>query len=114
MKRGKLLLGGLLGLGVVAMAAWGALTLWFTLPIADGPRGALALGFVTFGVGGLLVAGLRRRIVAPLLAPGGAYAGKVKVILRLHPQPWHAVSTLVHEAALAVRTHLITFAADPR
>ncbi|KJA29665.1 hypothetical protein HYPSUDRAFT_174441 [Hypholoma sublateritium FD-334 SS-4] len=42
------------------------------------------------------------RVLAPLLAPGGAYAGKVKVILRLHPQPWHAVSTLVHEAALAV------------
>ena len=67
MKRGKLLLGGLLGLGVVAMAAWGALALWFTLPLAEGPRGALALAFVTFGVGGLLVAGLRRRIVAPLL-----------------------------------------------
>ncbi|KIM25874.1 hypothetical protein M408DRAFT_25771 [Serendipita vermifera MAFF 305830] len=37
------------------------------------------------------------------------YSGKssnavetVKIILRPHPQPWHASSTLVHEAALAV------------
>jgi hypothetical protein len=52
---------------VVAMAGWGALVLWFTLPIADGPRGAVALGFAALGLSGLLVARLRRRIVAPLL-----------------------------------------------
>jgi len=36
--------------------------------------------------------------------PGGRYDiyGKVKVILRLHPQPWHGSSTFLHEAALAV------------
>jgi len=38
----------------------------------------------------------------PLIASGGKYAGKVQLIVRLHPQPWHASSTLTHEAALAV------------
>ncbi|KAF8204599.1 hypothetical protein BJ912DRAFT_2017 [Pholiota molesta] len=42
------------------------------------------------------------KILKPLLAPTGSYAGKVKVIFRLQPQPWHAVSTLTHEAGLAV------------
>jgi hypothetical protein len=52
---------------VAAMAGWGALALWFTLPFADGARGALALVFAALGLGGLLIAALRRRIVAPLL-----------------------------------------------
>ncbi|KAJ3832769.1 hypothetical protein F5878DRAFT_646495 [Lentinula raphanica] len=34
-------------------------------------------------------------------ADGGKYGGKVKVIFRPHVQPWHASSTLVHEAGLA-------------
>ncbi|KAF8514853.1 hypothetical protein BU17DRAFT_52181 [Hysterangium stoloniferum] len=38
----------------------------------------------------------------PMISKGGKYDGKVKVIVRLHPQPWHATSTLTHEAALAV------------
>ncbi|KAH7101104.1 hypothetical protein BKA62DRAFT_743471 [Auriculariales sp. MPI-PUGE-AT-0066] len=37
-----------------------------------------------------------------LFAQGGKYDGRVKVIVRLHPQPWHASSTWVHEAGLAV------------
>ncbi|KZV86827.1 hypothetical protein EXIGLDRAFT_680576 [Exidia glandulosa HHB12029] len=37
-----------------------------------------------------------------LLAPGGKFNGKVKVILRLHVQPWHVGSQLTHESALAV------------
>ncbi|EJD35965.1 hypothetical protein AURDEDRAFT_154732 [Auricularia subglabra TFB-10046 SS5] len=37
-----------------------------------------------------------------LLAPGGPYDGKVKVILRLQVQPWHVTSMLTHESALAV------------
>ena len=41
-------------------------------------------------------------ILKPLLGPGGKYEGKVKVIVRLHVQPWHASSTLTHEAGLAV------------
>ncbi|KAF9057817.1 hypothetical protein BJ165DRAFT_1521162 [Panaeolus papilionaceus] len=40
-------------------------------------------------------------ILRPLLGPGGKYDGKVKLVFRLHPQPWHATSTYVHEAALA-------------
>jgi len=41
-------------------------------------------------------------ILKPLLGPGSKYEGKVKVIIRLHVQPWHASSTLTHEAGLAV------------
>ncbi|KAG6910801.1 hypothetical protein DXG01_007690 [Tephrocybe rancida] len=41
-------------------------------------------------------------VLKPLFAPGGKYAGKVKVIIRLQVQPWHASSTLTHESALAV------------
>jgi len=41
-------------------------------------------------------------IVKPLLGPGGKYEGKVKVIVRLHAQPWHATSTITSEAGLAV------------
>jgi len=41
-------------------------------------------------------------ILKPLLGFGGKYEGKVKVIFRLHVQPWHASSTLTHEAGLAV------------
>ena len=56
----------LLGVGVTAAAAWGALALWFTLPVADGPRGALALLFGALGLGGLLMALVRQRVLAPL------------------------------------------------
>jgi len=41
-------------------------------------------------------------ILKPLLGPGSKYKGKVKVIVRLQVQPWHASSTLTHEAGLAV------------
>ncbi|KAJ1304682.1 hypothetical protein OPQ81_005821 [Rhizoctonia solani] len=33
---------------------------------------------------------------------GGKYANKVKLLIRLQPQPWHASSTFTIEAALAV------------
>ena len=56
----------LLGVGVTAAVAWGAPVLWFTLPLADAPRGALALLFAALGLGGLLMALVRRRILAPL------------------------------------------------
>ncbi|KAI0353129.1 hypothetical protein OH77DRAFT_1427920 [Trametes cingulata] len=42
------------------------------------------------------------KVLKPLFAPGGKYAGKVKVIFRNQVQPWHASSTFVHEAGLAV------------
>jgi hypothetical protein len=59
--------GGLLAMVVVAMAAWGALALWFTLPLAAGPRAGPALAFAALGLGGLF-AGLRRpQTVLPLL-----------------------------------------------
>ncbi|KAG2099316.1 hypothetical protein BD769DRAFT_1511561 [Suillus cothurnatus] len=38
----------------------------------------------------------------PLVDVGGLYYGKVKVIMRLQVQPWHATSTYTHEAGLAV------------
>ncbi|KAF8530901.1 hypothetical protein JB92DRAFT_2803972 [Gautieria morchelliformis] len=38
----------------------------------------------------------------PMVGSGGKYDGKVRVIVRLHPQPWHGSSTYTHEAALAV------------
>ncbi|KAG5654220.1 hypothetical protein H0H81_005907 [Sphagnurus paluster] len=41
-------------------------------------------------------------VLKPLFAPGGKYAGKVKVIARLQVQPWHSSSTLTHESALAL------------
>ncbi|GJE84853.1 Disulfide bond formation protein D [Phanerochaete sordida] len=41
-------------------------------------------------------------VLVPLFAPGGQYDGKVKVIFRNQVQPWHASSTWVHEAGLAV------------
>ncbi|KAF8592764.1 hypothetical protein K439DRAFT_1400808 [Ramaria rubella] len=40
--------------------------------------------------------------VKPLLSAGGKYEGKVKLIIRLHPQPWHGTSPFTHEAAIAV------------
>lgn len=40
--------------------------------------------------------------IAPLISPGGKYDGKIKVVFRLQVQPWHASSTLTHEAGLAV------------
>ncbi|KAL6309780.1 hypothetical protein BKA93DRAFT_723293 [Sparassis latifolia] len=40
-------------------------------------------------------------VLKPLLSPGGKYAGKVKIIFRPQVQPWHASSTLTHEAGLA-------------
>ncbi|HET6520675.1 MAG TPA: DUF4105 domain-containing protein [Geminicoccaceae bacterium] len=57
---------GLLGLAVTAVAAWGALALWFALPAPAGLRAALALLFAALGPGGLLAALYRREIVAPL------------------------------------------------
>ncbi|THH28422.1 hypothetical protein EUX98_g5767 [Antrodiella citrinella] len=41
-------------------------------------------------------------VLKPLFAPGGKYAGKVKIIFRQQVQPWHGSSTFVHEAGLAV------------
>lgn len=43
-------------------------------------------------------------VLKPLLSPGGKYAGKVKVVIRLQVQPWHGASTFTHEAGLAVRS----------
>ncbi|KAJ7626193.1 hypothetical protein FB45DRAFT_923150 [Roridomyces roridus] len=41
-------------------------------------------------------------VLVPLLGPGGKYHGKVKAIFRPQVQPWHASSTYVHEAGIAV------------
>ena len=57
----------LLGLAIVAMAGWGTLALWFTLPISDAPRGALALAFASLGLGALLALAWRRRVAMALV-----------------------------------------------
>jgi hypothetical protein len=44
-------------------------------------------------------------VLKPLLGVGGEYDGKVKIIFRPQVQPWHASSTIVHEAGLAVSIH---------
>ncbi|KAG2122228.1 hypothetical protein DEU56DRAFT_832698 [Suillus clintonianus] len=41
-------------------------------------------------------------VLKPLVDAGGLYHGKVKVIMRLQVQPWHATSTYTHEAGLSV------------
>ncbi|KAJ7784147.1 hypothetical protein B0H16DRAFT_1491464 [Mycena metata] len=41
-------------------------------------------------------------VLVPLLGQNGKYHGKVKAIFRPQVQPWHASSTFVHEAGLAV------------
>ncbi|KAG8681130.1 hypothetical protein FRC08_015822 [Ceratobasidium sp. 394] len=41
-------------------------------------------------------------ILKPAFADSGKYAGKVRILIRLQPQPWHGSSTFLHEAALAV------------
>ncbi|KIO12346.1 hypothetical protein M404DRAFT_124552 [Pisolithus tinctorius Marx 270] len=41
-------------------------------------------------------------VLKPLVESGGKYDGKVKIIMRLQVQPWHATSTYTHEAGLAV------------
>lgn len=58
----------LIALLVSGAAIWGGLTLWFTVPGAEGLRAALALGFVALGAGSLLTAYLRRRLIVPLLS----------------------------------------------
>lgn len=45
------------------------------------------------------------KILKPLFSKGGKYDGKVKAVFRLQVQPWHAASTLTHEAGLAVHNH---------
>lgn len=42
------------------------------------------------------------QVLKPLFDDSGKYAGKIKIIFRNQVQPWHASSTLVHEAGLAV------------
>lgn len=55
-----------------------------------------------FGDSSAKMANKVETILKPLLGPGSRYESKVKVIVRLHVQPWHASSTLTHEAGLAV------------
>ncbi|KIJ13303.1 hypothetical protein PAXINDRAFT_170586 [Paxillus involutus ATCC 200175] len=41
-------------------------------------------------------------VLKPWLDKGGKYHGRVKLIMRLQVQPWHASSTFTHEAGIAV------------
>ncbi|KAF9235579.1 hypothetical protein BU15DRAFT_89552 [Melanogaster broomeanus] len=41
-------------------------------------------------------------VLKPWFDKGGQYHGRVKLIMRLQVQPWHASSTFTHEAGLAV------------
>ncbi|KAI0303986.1 hypothetical protein BC826DRAFT_1100910 [Russula brevipes] len=42
------------------------------------------------------------KVLKPWIGVGGRYEGKIKIIFRNQVQPWHASSTLTHEAGLAV------------
>ena len=50
---------GVIILLVAGFVAWGGLTLWFTVPLEDWLRLALALGLALLGLGGFLLAALR-------------------------------------------------------
>ncbi|KAG8683281.1 hypothetical protein FRC09_016177 [Ceratobasidium sp. 395] len=41
-------------------------------------------------------------ILKPAITGSDGYAGKVRILIRLQPQPWHGSSTFLHEAAIAV------------
>lgn len=51
---------------VTALALWSTLALWYTLPTPEWVRYALASAIVAFGLGGLLMALIRHRLVLPL------------------------------------------------
>jgi hypothetical protein len=59
--------GGLLVVVVVAAALWGTLALWFGLPATAGARLVVAVLFAGLGIGGLVMALRRGRILLPLL-----------------------------------------------
>jgi len=44
-KGGLVLIGVLVGLSIAGVTAWGALALWFALPVADAARAAVVLGY---------------------------------------------------------------------
>ncbi len=50
---------GVIFLLVVGFVAWGGLVLWFTVPLGDWLRLALALGFALLGLGGFFLVALR-------------------------------------------------------
>lgn len=58
--------GFLLGMAATALIGWGALVLWFTLPLADPLPGGIALAFAGFCLIGLVAAWWRHRLL-PLL-----------------------------------------------
>lgn len=73
--------------------------------LAIGPSNAP--GVVEFGVDYLcpfsakLVIGVQHHLLPLIFGDDAPYQGKVRIVLRPYPQPWHASSTLVNEAAIA-------------
>jgi hypothetical protein len=52
---------------LLGLSLWGGLAIWYTVPLADGGRAALAIGFVALGLVGVTIAAVSRRRVSPLL-----------------------------------------------
>lgn len=57
----------IVAIGVVGLALWGALALWFTLPLDEPIRLALGALLILLALGGLVMAAARRRFIGPLL-----------------------------------------------
>jgi hypothetical protein len=56
----------LIGLTVIGMALWAALALWYTLPVPEWIRYSLVSVLLILGVGGLLAAIIKRRLLIPI------------------------------------------------
>ncbi|PWN28262.1 carbon-nitrogen hydrolase [Jaminaea rosea] len=73
--------------------------------LAIGPSNAAAT--VEFGIDYLcpfsakLVIGVQHHLLPLIFGSSAPWEGKVRIVLRPYPQPWHASSTLVNEAAIA-------------
>ncbi|EPQ32176.1 uncharacterized protein PFL1_00373 [Pseudozyma flocculosa PF-1] len=55
--------------------------------------------------------GVEQHLLPLVWGESSPYAGKVRIVVRPYPQPWHSSSTLLHESALAVAKIAIT---DPK
>lgn len=48
-----------------------------------------------------LVLSMERHLMPMVFGEGAPYEGRLRIVVRPYPQPWHASSTFVNEAAIA-------------